>query len=247
MASPPLKLEICTDLERLSQAAAELIALRACQAVAERGRFCLALSGGRTPRRTYQLLARPPLRDRLPWSQLHLFWGDERCVAAEDPRSNARMARKELLDHVPLPATQIHPITCTGDPIAAARAYEDLLGSTFPADGPSFDLVLLGLGEDGHTASLFPGTSALHEQLRLAVPVQVAGEPFSRITLTLPIINRARLILFMVSGENKAHILGQLLHGPPGHFPAQQIAPTSGGLLCLADRAAAAQIIEKQI
>jgi len=234
-------LRVFADPERLSQAAADLIADRSQQAVTQRGRFCMAMSGGNTPQLTYQQLARSPLRDRVPWSQVHLFWGDERCVAENDPRSNLGMARKALLDHVPLTPEQIHPMSCAGDPRAAASAYQQLLRDFFSPEEPRFDLVLLGLGEDGHTASLIPGTKAPRETASLVTPVQTAKEDFSRITLTVPAINLARLVVFLVSGRSKAKILRQVLWGPTGQFPAQLIVPGKGEIHWLVDSNAAGQ------
>jgi 6-phosphogluconolactonase/glucosamine-6-phosphate isomerase/deaminase len=152
----PVVIRIYADLETLSQAAAELFAQQAEAAIEARGRFSVALAGGKTPQKTYELLARSPLRDRIAWKHVHVFWGDERCVSIEDPRSNALMARTALLDRVPVPPAQIHPIQCAVSPEDAARRYELLLRSFLGPGPPGLDLILLGLGEDGHTASLFP-------------------------------------------------------------------------------------------
>lgn len=233
-------IQVCDDFEELSRAAAELIADQARRAVAARGRFSLALSGGSTPRRCYELLARSPWREQVPWSQVDIFWGDERCVPAADPRSNAGMARKALLEQVPLPPSQIHPMVCAADPEAAALAYQALLRDFFSPGEPRFDLILLGLGSDGHTASLLPGTPALQETERLVTAVQSPGAELARLTLTLPLINLARLVVFLVSGRDKAKILRQVLVGPPDRFPAQLIAPLHGEVRWLVDRAAAA-------
>ncbi len=235
-------IRICDDAEQLSRSAAELFVEQAQQAVAARGRFCVALAGGSTPERCYQLLAKPPLRELVPWAKTHVFWGDERCVPDSDPRSNARMAHAALLDQVPLPAAQIHLMACAENPAAAAQTYAALLQDFFPRSEPRFDLVLLGLGEDGHTASLFPETPALREKVRLVVPVQKPGEDFARLTLSAPAINSARLVVFLVSGKNKAAILSEILEGPSGRFPAQLITPVQGELLWLVDRAAIGQV-----
>lgn len=150
---------IYPDLESLSRAAADLFLRQADESVPARGRFSVALSGGRTPRRTYELLAQPPWRDRIDWPRIFIFWGDERCVPPDVLRSSARLAREALLGHVPLPDAQIHPILCQTSPEEAAAGYETLLRAFFPEGPPVIDLIFLGLGADGHTASLFPGTA----------------------------------------------------------------------------------------
>jgi 6-phosphogluconolactonase len=235
-------IRVYADLESLSRAAADLIAAQANLAVAARGRFSLALSGGSTPRRAYELLAAPPFKDQAPWDRMHVFWGDERCVPPDDPRSNARMAREAWLDHVPIPAGQIHPIDCARDPDAAARDYEAGLRKFFAGAAPRLDLVLLGLGDNGHTASLFPGTPVLQEQERWAAAVYVAAGDLYRVTLTAPLINQAAHVVFLVAGGAKAAVLRDVLHGPrdPARLPAQLIRPDGGELLWLADREAAA-------
>ena len=243
-------IRVCDDLESLSQAAADLFTAAAQWAVTEQGRFSVALSGGSTPRRCYELLAQPPFRDRIPWSKVHVFWGDERCVPANDPRSNARMAREALLDHVPLSAGQIHPISCVADPNAAALNYQQMLTEFFAAGSPRFDLVFLGLGDDGHTASLFPGTAALQETERWVTAVRKPGEDISRLTLTAPLLNRAGLVVFLVAGAGKTNILHQVLQGSTREkrFPAQLIAPQNGELIWLVDRAAGSGVksLERQ-
>jgi 6-phosphogluconolactonase len=232
-------IRVFDDFDRLSEAAAELFAGQARRAVAARGRFCVALAGGSTPRRSYQLLSRAPFRETVPWSQVHVFWGDERCVPSDDPRSNEGRARAALLDKVPLPPGQIHPMACTRGPKSAALAFETLLLDFFAPEAPRFDLILLGLGTDGHTASLFPGSKATKETRHLVVPVQGPGEDFARLTLTVPVLNRARLVVFLVSGKDKAGMLRQILRGPAGSFPAQLIVPEEGDLRWLVDREAA--------
>jgi len=233
-------IRILADPGALSRAAAELFGKTARQAAGERGRFSVALSGGSTPQATYRLLAAPPLRDQIPWAQVHVFWGDERCVPADDLRSNARMAREALLDHVPIPPGQIHPLVCTADPVAAARASQRQLEEFFAPGPPRFDLVLLGLGSDGHTASLFPGSPVLAETERWLTRAQRPGDDFCRLTLTLPLINRAAKIVFLVTGADKAPILRQVLNDEAGprRFPAQLVRPQNGKLIWLVDRAA---------
>lgn len=241
-------IRVCPDLEALSLAAAELFVAEAQQAVEARGRFVVALAGGSTPHRTYELLARQPFREQVPWQNTHFFWGDERCVPADDPRNNARMAHQTLLDHVPVPSGQVHPMVCNGSPLKAATEYEALLCDFFSSGPPRFDLVLLGLGENGHTASLFPGTSVLEEQQRLVAEVYVAEEGLHRLTLTAAAINQAALIVFLVSGLSKAPILRNVLKEAqdPHRIPARLIKPIDGGLLWLVDRDAARQLRQRK-
>ena len=237
-------IEIYPDLESLSRAAAALLVRQANLAVAARGRFCVALSGGATPRRTYELLAASPLADQAPWDRVHVFWGDERCVPQNDLRSNARLAKEAWLDRVPIPGHQIHPMNCVSDPAAAARQYEAQLREFFAGQPPRLDLVFLGLGDDGHTASLFPGAAVLKEDERWAAAVYVAAQNLYRVTLTVPLINQAAVAAFLVAGGAKAGILREVLHGPrdPARLPAQLIQPHHGELRWLADREAAALI-----
>ena len=234
-------IRVYADLEALSHAAAGLFAAEARQAVQARGRFVAALAGGSTPRRTYELLGQEPFREMVPWQNAHIFWGDERCVPGEDPWSNARMARQTLLDHVPVPPEQVHPMVCNCAPREAAEEYEAFLRGFFATGRPQFDLVLLGLGENGHTASLFPGTSVLEEQQRWVADVYLAEEGQHRLTLTAVAINQATLIVFLVSGYGKASILWKVLEDAqdPGSIPALLIKPADGKLLWLVDRNAA--------
>jgi 6-phosphogluconolactonase len=231
--------------EALALAAAGLVAEAARAAVDARGRFTLAVAGGSTPLPAYRRLAEPALATGVPWPDVHVFWGDERCVPPDDPSSNQRAVREALLDRVPVEADHVHPIRCGGDPERAAATYEALLRTTFPdATGPSFDLVLLGLGENGHTASLFPGDPALAPSRRWVLPVRVPGQPFARITLSAELLNRARAVVFLVSGEAKAAVLHQVLEGPPrpAVLPAQLIRPHRTEPLWLVDRAAASRL-----
>lgn len=236
---------VCRDLEALSHAAAELFAAEARQAVQTRGRFSVALAGGNTPRRTYELLGQEPLRTLVPWHHAHIFWGDERCVPVDDPRNNARMARLALFDHVPIPPDQIHPMVCDGSPREAAVKYEALLHRFFASGSSRFDLILLGLGENGHTASLFPGTAVLEQHRRWVGHVYVAEEGLHRLTLTAAAINQAALVVFLVSGEGKGPILQKVLaeeaRNPPS-LPALLIKPAGGRLLWLVDGDAARQL-----
>ncbi|GLI39955.1 6-phosphogluconolactonase [Geobacter hydrogenophilus] len=233
-------IRVYLDREALSLAAAELFATAAQSAVLDMGRFAVALAGGDTPRRTYEILAHEPFRNRVPWEKTHVFWGDERCVPAADPRNNARMAGRALLDHVPIPDGQVHPMVCGQAPQDTAKEYEALLRSYFPGDLPYFDLILLGLGENGHTASLFPQTPVLDERRRWVADVLLADEGMCRLSLTVPVINQASRVVFLVSGVNKASILREVLEGSPDphRVPASLIRP-AGQLVWLVDRDAA--------
>jgi 6-phosphogluconolactonase len=233
-------IQVYSDLEEMSRAAAALFVDCARRAVRARGRFSVALSGGSTPQHCYELLAAPPLSEQVPWESVHVFWGDERCVPPTDSRSNLRMARQSLLNHVPVPGGAIHPMECAADPQGAADAYEQTLREHFGTAPPRFDLVLLGLGADGHTASLFPGGEALGETERWVVPAQLAGQDFRRLTLTLPLLNQTHLALFLVAGAEKASILARILEPPAASpaLPAERIAPAGGEVLWLVDQAA---------
>ena len=242
-------IRLCADAEALSRAAAGIFAEEARRAAQSRGRFTVALAGGGTPRLTYETLARSPFREQVPWQETHVFWGDERCVAADDLRNNARMARRALLDHVPIPPAQVHPMACDRSPREAAEGYEALLRGFFAAGPPRFDLVLLGLGDDGHTASLFPGTPAPEERQRWVVEVNAAGEGVQRLTLTVPAINQAALVVFLVTGSGKSPILRKVLEDAPGlsSIPARLIRPADGKLLWLVDRDAASLLQKRTI
>jgi 6-phosphogluconolactonase len=231
--------------DELVRAAAEIFVDLAAAAVAARGRFTVALAGGGTPRPVYALLATPAHAGRISWDRVHVFFGDERCVAPTDERSNFRMAREALLDHVPLPANNIHRLAGEGDPDGAALAYEQDLRRSFPGENPpALDLVWLGLGDDGHTASLFPGTAALHEDRRWVVAQHVEALAAWRLTLTPMVINAARNVVFLIAGAGKAEVLARVLSGPsvPDVLPAQLVQPRTGELRWLVDAAAGATV-----
>ncbi len=240
-------IEIFPDLHTLSDAAARLFVNQARRAIEARGRFSVALAGGSTPSHTYELLARPPFRDRVPWPKVHVLWRDERCVPADDPRSNYRMARQALLDHVPIPVEQIHPIPGSQKPSEAADCYETLLRGFFGGRPPRFDMVFLGLDENGHTASLFPGTAVLEERQRWVAEVDVAEQDVFRVALTAPLLNQAAVVVFLVTGAAKATVLHEVLDGPhdSSRLPAQLIRPTDGELRWLVDRTAASMVVHE--
>lgn len=237
------------DFESLSHAAADLFAKQARDTISRRGKFLVALAGGHTPQRTYQLLAQPPHIDQIPWTDVHVFWGDERFVPQNDERNNARMARLALLDRVPVKKDHIHPICCEIDPESTASRYDKLLRSSLPASEPALDLVFLGLGQDGHTASLFPRSPALSEKTRWVAPVHNAEQAMDRVTLTAPLLNASRFVVFLVSGREKAPILKTVLEDTRNtrQLPAQLIRPASGQLIWLVDAEAASLLEDKPL
>ncbi|MBW1807467.1 MAG: 6-phosphogluconolactonase [Deltaproteobacteria bacterium] len=219
------------DLSELSKAAAEFITNLINTTLEDKDFFSLVLSGGNTPRRLYEILAAAPLADRVPWSRVHLFWGDERCVAQDHPDSNFKMANELLISKVALPQDNVHRIAVeTGPPDEVARAYEQVLKRFFGGGSPNFDLVLLGMGKDGHTASLFPKDSVLLEQVKnvAAVYPTAASVAVPRITITFPAINRAACAMFLVSGKDKhavfKAIIGRADRAGPT-YPAALVEP----------------------
>jgi 6-phosphogluconolactonase len=242
-----IKYYVEPDAAALARRAAQHFVEMAGEAVEAHGCARIAISGGSTPKAAFELLANPtqPWRRRMPWEKLELYWVDERAVPPTDADSNYRMTREALLDHVPLKPTQIHRIQGELEPEPAASRYEAELRASFRLAGserPRFDLVALGLGNDGHTASLFPHTAALHEVDRLAIANHVPQRDTWRITLTWPVINSARSVFFLVSGQEKAAILKEVLTGPLDleRLPSQLICPSSGILTLILDKAAAA-------
>jgi 6-phosphogluconolactonase len=230
-------------------AAAALFAESASKAAAARGVARIAISGGSTPKAMFALLAdtNAPYFAQVPWQKLQLFWVDERCVPPTDADSNYRMTNEAMLSKVPLTAAQIHRMEGELDPEVAASRYEAALRTAFRLEGaetPVFDLVLLGMGDDGHTASLFPHTAALHEMSRLVVANHVPQKDTWRITLTQPVINRAREVAFLIEGAGKADVLHEVLQGTydPETHPSQLIRPASGQLTLLLDAAAASKL-----
>jgi 6-phosphogluconolactonase len=239
-------IHIVADTEELSRVAAAEFVHRAQDAVQAKGIFTVVLSGGSTPKSLYTLLADDvTLRAAVPWDKVHFFWGDERHVPPDHPDSNYRMAHEALLSKVLVPAANVQRIKSEyPEAHRAADEYDQRLREFFAvAVGhfPQFDLLLLGMGPDGHTASLFPGTVALHERTRLVVANWVEKFSTDRITLTPPVLNNAARIIFLVGGEEKAETLRAVLQGAqqPERFPAQLISPTHGTLLWLVDRSAA--------
>jgi 6-phosphogluconolactonase len=232
-----------------AQAAAELFTEAVVKAVEARGRARIAISGGSTPKTMFGLLADPalPFLKRVPWDKLDLFWVDERCVAPDNIESNYRMTREALLSKVPLPAARVHRMEGELKPEVAAARYESIIRNTFKLEGaetPTFDLILLGMGDDGHTASLFPHTEALNELSHIVVANHVPQKDTWRITLTWPVINQGREVAFLIEGAGKAQVLHDVFLGPyqPETYPSQIIRPASGRLTLLLDAAAAAKL-----
>lgn len=222
------RLHIHSDRARLSQRTANRVAEIACEAIAQRGAFRIALAGGNTPRGLYRCLAAPSHTSRIDWTRVHIYFGDERCVPLDHPDSNYRMAREAMLDRVPIPSSQVHPLCQTPqEPEDDAARYARLLDEQLPAtaDGmPVFDLILLGLGSDGHTASLFPGTPILDERSRSVAAVHVPKLDSWRVSLTLPVLDHARRLLFLVAGGDKAAMVEQVLGPANGEpVPVQRI------------------------
>jgi len=242
------EVRVAADEASLSREAAEEFVRLAQEAVQARGRFSVALAGGSTPRALYALLASEPYQSRVPWAQVHVFWGDERCVSPDRPESNFRMAQEALLARVPVPSTQVHRIAGeSGDPVAAAKSYERTLHTWFHVqDGamPVFDLILLGLGEDGHTASLLPHGAAARETRRFAVEAHGGNPNLPRVTLTVPVLTHARRLVWLVAGARKASVVRKVLEGPEqlDALPAQRVRSVAGISLWLLDQQAASEL-----
>ncbi|HEY2497177.1 MAG TPA: 6-phosphogluconolactonase [Candidatus Angelobacter sp.] len=235
-----VEIKIVPDNSALCRAAAQEFYVVAEDSIRERGRFAVALSGGNTPRGVYSVLAEQ--HQELPWDKIHIFFGDERHVPPDHPDSNFRMANESLLSKVPIPQQNVHRIKAELEPESAARDYAEQLRTFFNLAGhdwPRFDLILLGLGEDGHTASLFPETAALEEMSRTIVANWVEKLKTYRFTLTYPALNHAAEVNFLVSGDSKAEILNDILKPDARKYPAQGVQPLNGRLLWLLDQDAA--------
>ncbi|MCC9138344.1 6-phosphogluconolactonase [Pontibacter silvestris] len=242
-------LHIFEDKAHLSKAAAELFVQTAREAVQKNGRFTVALTGGSSPVQLYSLLAQQPYLEQIPWQQTFVFWGDERWVPLTDDRSNAKMAKETFLNKVPVPQEQIYPMWKDNmEPEAFAQQYEQQLQKHFGQQAPEFDLILLGMGDDGHTASLFPGTEVLHEESHLVQAYYLEPQSMYRITLTAPLINQAKAICFLTFGSNKASALFEVLEGErnPEKYPSQLIKPQHGKVHWFVDENAASLLAKKQ-
>jgi len=237
-------IRVLKNKEELSKAAAGIFIETAKSVIAKNGVFNVALTGGSSPESVYKLLAREDYASEIEWSKVFVFWGDERWVSLDDERSNAGMAYNSLLNHVPIPSDQIFPMwESDRKPEEFAEGYEELLRDQLGTDG-QFDLILLGMGEDGHTASLFPGTEVLAEKERWVVSYYLESQQMYRITLTAPLLNRAKKIVFLVFGAAKADAMFEVLEGKRNElvYPAQLINSESKQVIWLADELAASRL-----
>jgi len=236
-------LKVVPDIDALNRAAAEEFARCASEAISAQGRFTVALSGGNTPRAVYSLLAKE-YGSSLLWESIFFFFGDERHVPPADPQSNYRMANESLLSHVAIPPRNVYRILAELDAKDAAEQYQAVLEHFFqvtPGELPRFDLIMLGMGEDGHTASLFPGTTALQERSRLVVATHVEKFEADRITFTLPLLNAAAEVMVIVAGANKAPVIRRIIQSPESPmYPVQRVHPHNGRLLWIVEQSAAA-------
>ncbi len=238
-----MQIAIFDDKHTLSQHAAEYIMQVAKESINLNGRFTIALTGGTTPGEAYSLLGSEPIKSQIDWQLVHIFWGDERCVPLNDPESNFYLAQEVLFTKIAIPTSHIHPVPADqSERDAASEAYAIEMQRTFGTNGiPSFDLIHLGMGPEGHTASLFPHQASLHEKHRLVMPVSVPKPPPDRLTFTPPLLNAARNVLFLVTGGDKADALHAVLEGEyqPDEYPAQIVQPPNGEVVWMVDRAAA--------
>jgi 6-phosphogluconolactonase len=252
VSGPRAEVRVFPTLAELSREAAKRFLSLSRDAVDTRGRFAVAISGGSTPRELYALLARPPFRDEVPWPYVHVFWADERCVPPDHPDSNYRLATDIVLSHVPLPPENVHRMRGEeADPQAAATEYAAALRDFFGAEETGalrLDLILLGMGGDGHTASLFPGSPILDEKAEPVAAPYVEKLRAHRLTLTPPVLNNARHVIFLVAGAEKADTLRRVLEGPhqPRELPSQIVCPTAGSLTWLVDEDAAHRLSGRQ-
>jgi len=244
------EIRIFKDLDSLSRTAASLFSEATSQAIRERGRALIVISGGSTPLGLFQLLASQPVRDQIDWQFVHIFWADERCVPAGDPQSNYGQAHKAFLEKVPIPDENIHRVNSNLEPAEAAKEYAGTLRDFRepPLEWPRFDLVLLGMGDDGHTASLFPGSEVDISTPTMAVTAHYQGRPANRVTLTPKVLNSAKQVIFLVSGESKAETLARVLDEKqyqPELYPVQRIRPLEGRVIWMVDQAAASKMPKK--
>ncbi|MBW1901871.1 MAG: 6-phosphogluconolactonase [Deltaproteobacteria bacterium] len=236
-----LQLVVKENPEDLAQEAARIFAAAAVDCAFKKGRFAVVLSGGSTPGLMHNLLAEKPFISEIPWEKTHIFWADERCVPENHPHSNFRAAKEDLVDKVPIPESHVYPMSTEFTPEKGADAYQQTLSDFFklePGEFPRFDLIFLGMGSDGHTASLFPDQSALEEKERFVVSVKGGNPDVYRLTMTLPVLNNARYVVFLISGKQKAEALKTVLENSQVRLPAKRVRPVSGKQIWLIDREA---------
>lgn len=239
-----MNLHTYKNADALSHGVAEWMSGYIRRVLMEKDRFTIALSGGSTPQKLHKTLASSPFKDQIDWSKIHFFWGDERAVPFDDERNNAKMAFDSLLNFVPVNSGQIHLMRTDIEPEAAAMEYEAILHQYFDGGEYTFDLVLLGMGDDGHTLSLFPGTEIIHENTAWTKSFYLTPQSMYRISLTAPVVNLSAAVAFLVTGKNKAATLKQVLKGShqPEKFPSQLIKPSKGELHWFVDEEAAASL-----
>ena len=238
---------VVPDARHLAEAGAELFNQTLTAAIENRGKASAALSGGATPRDMNRLLAGPPYVDRIPWKQIHLFWVDDRMVAADDPASNFGAARDDFISKVPIPQEQVHPMPVMDPPTAGADAYTRELKNYFGADKPVFDLIFLGIGPDGHTASLFPDQSNAHQGPEWVLSAKGGSPDVYRLTLNYPVLNQAATTVFLVSGRDRAEMVHTLLCNDRVKYPPQRIRPEDGRLIWLLDQSAASRLPREMV
>lgn len=238
------KIMVVPDAQQLAEAGAALFEKSVADAVEHRGRAAAALSGGSTPRAMNRLLAGPPYVDRIPWKRLHLFWVDDRMVAVDDPASNFGAAKDDFVSRVPIPPRQVHPMPVLDPPMLGADQYTRELKNHFGSTAAVFDLILLGIGTDGHTASLFPHQADAHQGSEWVLSAKGGNPDVYRLTLSYPVLNRARTTAFLVSGRDKAEMVRTLLCDDALRYPPQRIRPESGQLIWLLDQPAASLLPE---
>ncbi|SRR5579862_6648411 len=243
-----MNLQIFKSDDEFASEVARWISARITNTLRQKDRFTWVLSGGNTPRPVYEHLSAAPLRDKIDWTRLHIFWGDERAVPFADDRNNAKMCFETLLNKVPVPHNQIHVMRTDIEPEQSAAEYEKILHQYFPSTdqvSETFDLVLLGMGEDGHTLSLFPGTEVIHEEKAWTVAYFLKAQNMYRITLTKGIVNRSSAVAFLTMGDNKADALHEVIEGKPNPdlYPSQVIRPINGNLFWFVDSDAADELL----
>ena len=237
-----IKKIITSDSKQLAEKGAKIFCKTAKEVIAVKNRFAVAISGGSTPRAMHRLLAQEPYLSDIPWQKIHLFWVDERMVAFDHPDSNFGSAKKDFINNIPIPPDQVHPMPAMSVPEEGVEKYQEEINSYFTGiatNDPIFDLIVLGIGKDGHTASLFPGQSSIEDPKRSVISLKGGQPNLSRLTLTFPVLNSARHILFLASGKEKASVVKAVFEKNTGSLPVHKIIPEDGKVIWLLDREAA--------